>query len=36
MRHLLLTAMSWPQIITGVIGALLGLTLSRFLSHRHE
>ena len=23
MRHLLLTAMSWPQIITGVIGALL-------------
>ena len=36
MRHLLLTAMSWPQIITGVIGALLGLELSRYLSHRHE
>ncbi|WP_296827309.1 hypothetical protein [uncultured Megasphaera sp.] len=36
LRHLLLTAMSWPQVITGVIGALLGLQLSRFLKRRHE
>lgn len=36
LRHLLLTAMSWPQIITGVIGALIGLEVSRFLKLRHE
>lgn len=35
-RHMLLFAMSWPQIVTGVIGAVLGLTLSRFLQRRHE
>ena len=35
-RHLLLFAMSWPQVVTGVIGAILGLTLSRFLQRRHE
>lgn len=35
-RHMLLLVMSWPQIVTGIIGAVLGLEVSRLLRYRHE
>lgn len=35
-RHMLLFAMSWPQIVTGIIGAVLGMEVSRLLGHQPE
>lgn len=35
-RHMLLFAMSWPQIVTGVIGAVIGREVSRFAASRPE
>lgn len=33
-RHVLLFAMSWPQLVTGLIGATLGYYLVRFLKKK--
>ena len=33
---MLLFAMSWPQIVTGIIGAVLGMEVSRLLGHQPE
>ena len=35
-RHMLLFAMSWPQVVTGVIGAVIGREVSRFAASRPE
>lgn len=33
---MLLFAMSWPQIVTGVIGAVIGREVNRFAASRPE
>ena len=35
-RHMLLFAMSWPQIVTGIIGAVIGREVSRFAASRPD
>jgi len=35
-RHMLLFAMSWPQVVTGVIGAVVGREVSCFAASRPE